>query len=267
MKMVLMSPSVTPVARVTGASIGYGDRAVLVDVDFRLDPGEIVALVGPNGAGKTTLVRGLLGLAPVLDGEIELLGVPSARFRERYRIGYVPQRHTVGGAIPSTVQEVVASGRLPRTRWWRRRSGRDRAVVAEAIATVGLSGHAQAPVSTLSGGQQRRALIARALAAEPDVLIMDEPTAGVDAENQANLVRTLADLVASGLTMLVVTHEITALRPVLTRVVTIEGGRVVRDEPVENADPGHECNDCGHDDVLRDPASGQRQLLGSAGIG
>ena len=267
MKMVLMSAPAPPVVLAKHASVGYGERAVLNGIDLRLDPGEVVALVGPNGSGKTTLVRGLLGLAHLVEGEIDLFGVPAARFREQHRIGYVPQRHTIGGAIPSTVREVVTSGRLPRTRWWARPTAHDRAVVSTAIDTVGLTAHTCAAVANLSGGQQRRTLIARALAGEPEVLIMDEPTAGVDAHSQENLVRTLDRLVDAGLTMLVVTHEITPLRPLLTRVVTVEGGRVVRDVPAEAAVPGDHCNDCGHDDEQRDPASHSRQLLGSAGIG
>jgi zinc transport system ATP-binding protein len=188
-----------------------------------------VALVGPNGSGKSTLVRGIVGLASVLAGEIELLGVPAARFSERHRLGYVPQRHTVGGAIPSTVEEVVSSGRLLQRPWFARPNAADRSAIADSIEAVGLMDRRKAMVSTLSGGQQRRVLIARALAGRPDVLIMDEPTAGVDAESQDALVRTLLTLVGRGLTLLVVTHEIAPLRPVLTRVVAMNRGRLIRD--------------------------------------
>jgi zinc transport system ATP-binding protein len=223
------APPDAPVVELRCASIGYGDRAVLTGADFTLRRGEVVALVGPNGAGKTTLVRGVLGLAKVLDGDVDLFGVPSSRFKERWRIGYVPQRHTVGGAVPSTVEEVVASGRLARRPVLSRTSAHDRAVVADAIGTVGLADRRRAPVATLSGGQQRRVLIARALASEPEVLVMDEPTAGVDAANQASLARTLERLVAQGLTLLIVTHEIEPLAGVVTRVVTVEDGRIVRE--------------------------------------
>ncbi len=263
LKMVLMnsasSSGAAPVIAMRAATVGYAERAVLRGVDFQVDAGEVVALVGPNGSGKTTLVRGLLGLAEVLEGEVDLFGIPLARFHKRHRIGYVPQRHTVGGAIPSTVREVVSSGRLPRQRWWARMGTADRRAVDAAIATVGLAERSCAPVSTLSGGQQRRLLIARALAGDPEVLVMDEPTAGVDAESQANLANTLADLVDRGLTLLVVTHEIEPLRALLTRVVTVEGGRLVRDVPAgtdpayhhdPGHDPGHTCpdGDRGHQD-------------------
>jgi zinc transport system ATP-binding protein len=221
----------TPVIALQGVAVGYGDRPVVEDVDLVVDPGDVVALIGANGSGKTTLVRGLLGLAPVLAGRVELLGRPAESFRERWRLGYVPQRHTVGGGIPSSVQEVVASGRLARRRLLSRATGADHEAVREALEIVGLADRRHAPVATLSGGQQRRTLIARALAADPDVLIMDEPTAGVDAAGQESLARTLTRLVGQGLTLVVVTHEIEPLLGLLTRVVELREGRVVRDEP------------------------------------
>ncbi|HYJ74806.1 MAG TPA: metal ABC transporter ATP-binding protein [Kineosporiaceae bacterium] len=223
------APPDAPVVALRHADVGYGDRAVLTGADFTLRRGEVVALVGPNGAGKTTLVRGVLGLARVLGGDVELFGVPADRFKERWRIGYVPQRNSVGGAVPSTVEEVVGSGRLARRPVLSRTSAHDREVVDDAITTVGLADRRRAPVATLSGGQQRRVLIARALASEPEVLVMDEPTAGVDAASQASLVRTLQRLVAQGLTLLIVTHEVAPLADVLTRVVVVEDGRIARD--------------------------------------
>jgi zinc transport system ATP-binding protein len=225
---VAASPE-APVVALRCASIGYGERAVLREADFTLRRGEVVALVGPNGAGKTTLIRGVLGLARVLAGEVELFGVPAQRFTERWRIGYVPQRNSVGGGVPSTVEEVVGSGRLARRPVLSRTSAHDRDVVADAIRTVGLGDRRRAPVATLSGGQQRRVLIARALASEPEVLVMDEPTAGVDAAHQASLIGTLSRLVAQGLTLLIVTHELAPLADVLTRVVLVEDGRITRD--------------------------------------
>ena len=217
------------------SSIGYDDRPAVIGLNLVIRAGEVVALVGPNGSGKSTLVRGLLGLTPVLSGQIELFGTRADRFSQRYRIGYVPQRHTVGGAIPSTVDEVVSSGRLARRRWFARPTVQDRAAVADAIQAVGLADHRRAAVSALSGGQQRRALIARALASQPDVLIMDEPTAGVDVVNQAGLVHTLSELVGRGLTLLIVTHEIDALLPMLTRVIALDGGRLVHDGTAREA--------------------------------
>src|SRR5215210_4169589 len=184
--------------------VGYGDRPVLNDIDFRLRVGEAVAVLGPNGSGKSTLVKALLRQAQVTAGTLQVFGSPVGTFREWWRIGYVPQRHTVGGGMPVTAGEVVASGRLARTRPWRRFGPADRAAVSAAMETVGLGGSQQHNLATLSGGQQRRVLIARALAAGPEVLVMDEPTAGVDAASQALLAVTLAELVSRGTTVLLV---------------------------------------------------------------
>ncbi len=262
-----LSDAAEAVVTLRRVTVGYGDRPVLRDVDLVLRRGEVMALVGPNGSGKTTLVRGVLGLARVLSGEIELLGVPSSRFRERWRVGYVPQRHTVGGAIPSTVEEVVASGRLPRKRLVSRRTAADRDAVAGALGTVGLLDQRRAPVSTLSGGQQRRVLIARALAGEPEVLVMDEPTAGVDAASQGALARTLTRLVEHGLTLLVVTHETAPLRGLFTREVTVQGGRITRDRALGPGTPedGLDWDDGHHHPG--DRAAGTPGWLADPGLG
>jgi zinc transport system ATP-binding protein len=226
-----MSVTETEVVRMRGGAVGYGDRPVIRDIDFSLHTGEVVVLLGPNGSGKTTLVRGILGLAPLISGELALFGVPAASFHERYRLGYVPQRHTVVGGVPSTVREVVSSGRLSRKRPFAWMKAPDREVVSQAIETVGLAERADTSVAQLSGGQQRRVLIARALAAEPDVLVMDEPTAGVDAANQEILAATLRQLVANGSTLLLVAHELGPLEPLIGRVVVMRDGHAVYDGP------------------------------------
>jgi zinc transport system ATP-binding protein len=237
-----------PVVRTRGVSVGYDDRPVVRGVDVELGQGEVVALLGPNGSGKSTLVRGVLGLAPVLAGTVELFGVPAARFRERWRLGYVPQRHTVAGTIPTTVEELVSSGRLPRKRLFSLFSATttaDRSAVAGAVAAVRLADRARDDVGRLSGGQQRRALIARALACEPEVLVMDEPMAGVDAVNQDILAQVLTDLVRGGLTVLLVTHELGPVAPLVTRALVMRGGRVAYDGPLGRLPPPDVAGD-GH---------------------
>lgn len=219
------------VLRLAGATIGYQGRAVLVDVDLVVSRGEVVAVLGANGSGKSTLVRGVIGLADVLSGTVELFGEPADQVRDRWRLGHVPQRHTVAGGIAATVTEVVTSGRLPRLRPWRRSTDQDRDRVRQAIATVGLAGRERAPVATLSGGQQRRVLIARALAAESELLLLDEPTAGVDAEHQQALAETMADLTAAGTTIVLVAHELGPAATVVTRAVLLRHGRVEYDGP------------------------------------
>lgn len=221
-------------------SIGYDGRPVVRRVDLAVDRGEVVAVLGPNGSGKSTLVRGVLGLAHVLAGTIEVFGEPADQLHNRWRLGYVPQRHSVASGVPATVQEVVAAGRLARIRPWRRASAVDRERVREAIATVGLAGQERHPVATLSGGQQRRVLIARALAGDPDMLILDEPAAGVDAANQRILADTLARLVAAGTTIVLVAHELGPVAGIVTRAVVMREGIVSYDGSPRSTDlAGH----------------------------
>jgi len=215
-----------PVLTLRAASFGYGDVEVVSRVDLDIHAGEVVALLGPNGSGKSTLVKGVLGLDAHLAGEVELFGVPRDRFRDFTRLGYVPQRHSLSASVRATAAEIVEVGRLPHRPWWRPPTREDRRIVQDALDVVGLGDRAGEDVSTFSGGQQRRVLIARALASQPDVLVMDEPTAGVDAGNQRVLVDVLHRLVARGTTMVIVTHELEALEDLITRVVCLSGGRV-----------------------------------------
>jgi len=211
------------------ASFGYGEHPIVSGVTLDVHAGEVVAILGPNGSGKSTLVKGLLGLNDHIGGEVALFGTPIERFRDHTRVGYVPQRHTLSSSVRATVTEIVAIGRLPHQGWLGRPDHEDRQIIAESLAIVGLDDRADVDVSTLSGGQQRRVLIARALAAHPDVLIMDEPTAGVDLASQEVLSHVLARLVRRGATMLIVTHELQAVSGVLTRIVQINGGQITFD--------------------------------------
>lgn len=226
------APAGSPVIGLRHATIGYGDVAIVRDVDLTIRAGEAVAVLGSNGSGKTTLARGLLGLAAVLGGEVQVLGAPVGGLRERGRVGYVPQRHSISGAVPATVREVVGVGRLARLGLLRRLGPADRAAVGDAVAAVGLADRLDDPVAALSGGQQRRVLVARALAAEPELLIMDEPTAGVDAASQEALAGVLAGISAGGTTVVVVTHEAAPLSGVLSRAVVVDHGRVSFDGPL-----------------------------------
>lgn len=243
-----MTPSSKPppAFHMTGGRVVLDGRAVLHAVDFRVAPSEVVAVLGPNGSGKSTLVRALLGLVPLASGRVEVYGVPPSRFRDWRRIGYVPQRLSAAGGVPATVREIVASGRVARQRRLRPSSVADRAAVARALGAVGLTDRAGDPAGTLSGGQQQRVLIARALAGEPDTFVMDEPTAGVDAESREALASTLHGLVDEGRTVVLVAHELGPLSALVTRAVVLEDGRVVHDgppprsRPREPALPGHD---------------------------
>lgn len=211
--------------------VGYHDRPVLHGVSLEVAAGEVVAVLGANGSGKSTLVKAVLGLLPLSAGTVQLFGVPLPRFRDRRRIGYVPQRLGAGSGVPATVTQVVSSGRLARRGFWFS-SAADRAAVAGAIATVGLTDRRHDPVSILSGGQQQRVLIARALATGPDLLVLDEPTSGVDAASQAAFAAGLRQFASDGGTVVLVAHELGPLAELVSRAVVLDQGRVVHDGPV-----------------------------------
>ena len=218
------------VVRVRDGRFGYRGQ-VAVEADLVVERGEVVALVGPNGSGKTTLVKGILGLCERLGGDVELFG---GQLQDRGRVGYVPQRQQAAGPIPATVREVVASGRLACSGLGRRLRAPDRRAVDDALAAVGLADRAGSPVATLSGGQQRRALVARALAGRAEILFLDEPLAGVDRSSRQALAGIVAGLVAEGTTIVVVLHELGPLAPLITRVARLEAGAIVSDGPPEH---------------------------------
>lgn len=217
--------------RVAGASVAIGGRPILRGIDLTVDQGEFVALLGVNGSGKSTLVRAITGLLPLTSGALSLFGTPVESFRDWRRIGFVPQRSTASGGVPSTVAEVVASGRVARRRLLAPTTRADREAVARALAAVDLTERAADGISHLSGGQQQRALIARALAAEPDLLVLDEPTAGVDLANQQLLAETLGRLKEGGATVVLVAHEIGPVAQLIDRTVVLRDGRVTYDGP------------------------------------
>jgi zinc transport system ATP-binding protein len=249
-------PAGPPVRLVDGA-VAIDGRPILRGLDLTVGTGDFLALMGANGSGKSTLVRALTGLLPLTTGRLELFGTPIHDFEEWPRIGYVPQRPGAGSGVPASVWEIVASGRLGRRRLFRPLGKTDRAAIDEALEVVGLAHRARDGVTRLSGGQQQRVLIARALAGEPDMLLLDEPTAGVDLANQRALASTLAALTARGSTIVLVAHELGPLAPLVTRAVVMRDGRIVRDGP-PLADHGrpHEHDHSLHHDHVHDPATG-----------
>jgi zinc transport system ATP-binding protein len=222
----------SPPVRVRGAVAGYDGVPVLHGVDLDVDAGEVVAVLGANGSGKSTLVKAVVGLMPLTAGTVELFGEPLERFRAWRRVGYVPQRVTATGGVPATVGEVVASGRLARMSLLGRLSRQDRAAIDAALQMVGLADRRHSGVERLSGGQQQRVLIARALASEPDLLVLDEPTAGVDLPSQQVLAHTLAALRERGISVLLVAHELGPLLPIIDRAVVMRGGHVRYNGPL-----------------------------------
>ena len=232
------------VVSLRGVRAELGSRPVLRGMDLSVRRGEVVALLGANGSGKSTAVRSVIGQVAVSAGEIEIFGVPRRRFRDWHRVGYVPQRTTAAGGVPATVTEIVASGRLSRARFGILRKA-DHAAVRRALELVGMADRAKDSVNALSGGQHQRVLIARALASEPELLIMDEPMAGVDLASQEVLAETLRGQVAQGTSVLLVLHELGPLEPLIDRAVVLRDGCVLHDGPPpravgQHALPGHD---------------------------
>jgi zinc transport system ATP-binding protein len=209
--------------RLQGVSFAYGHSPpVLRDVDLEVERGEFVAIAGPNGGGKTTLVRLVVGLEQPTSGRVELMV---------RKVGYLPQRTQAGIDAPVTVRELVTTGRASRARLIGPLSAADRMSVQEAIDRVGLSPSADRRLTTLSGGQQQRAFIAKALAADPELLVLDEPTTGVDVEAQDAIAALLQRLRSElEMTILYVSHEFGAVERFVERIVLVRGG-IVFDGP------------------------------------
>ena len=233
-----------PAVTLDGVSFAYrGGPRVLEDVSLEVERGAFLGIAGPNGGGKTTLLRLVLGLERPNAGRVRLFGA-APQSRGVPRVGYVSQRAQLASATPVTVREVVEAGRLPVRGPLGPLRSVDRAVVARTIERVGLADRASAPLRTLSGGMQQRAFIARALAAEPALLALDEPTTGVDAESQESLAALLAGLRTElGVTILYVSHEFGAVEHVVSRLLLVRGRIVFDGAPADLPalwhDPSH----------------------------
>jgi ABC-type Mn2+/Zn2+ transport system ATPase subunit len=187
-------------------SAGYGQRVALEHVSLAVEPGSLLAVVGPNGAGKSTLLKLMAGLARPWTGRLEVLGQPPGR--ESRRVAYVPQAELVDWAFPVTVEDVVTMGRFPRLGPVRRPGPDDRRAVEHALEQVGMAHHLRTQIGRLSGGQRRRVFLARALAAEPDLFLLDEPVTGIDPTTQELLMDLLEAQAERGKTVVATTHDL-----------------------------------------------------------
>lgn len=206
-----------PALQVRRLTVSYAARPAVWDADASFPAGAISAVVGPNGSGKSTLLKAALGLVPTETGNVTVLGHPLREARRR--IAYVPQRESVDWDFPITVREVVEMGRYPRRGWFRRLGHDDRAAVDAALERVGMRGMADRQIGRLSGGQRQRAFVARALAQEADLLVLDEPFVGIDARTESTILSILGDIRDAGASVVMVHHDLATVRDTVDHVV------------------------------------------------
>lgn len=189
-------------------SFYYREKLILDDISLTVERGDFLGLTGPNGSGKTTLIKVLIGLLKPFKGDVLLFGVPIRSFRDWFRIGYIPQKAVFESCFPATVEEIVAMGRYGRLGLGKPLSRKDRRAIAEALEVTGISSLHRQPVNQLSGGQQQRVFIARALAGEPELLVLDEPQVGLDVSASKSLYLLLKQLNENKkITLVMVFHD------------------------------------------------------------
>lgn len=211
----------TSALRVAGLTVRYGDVPALDGVDLVVEPGEACGLVGVNGSGKSTLFKAVVGLVRPVAGTVSVLGGPADRARRAGLVAYVAQADDIDRDFPVSVEDVVLTGRYHLMGPLRRPAPRDRAAVVQALARVGLADLAGRQIGRLSGGQRQRVLLARALAQEARLLLLDEPFTGVDAGSEAAVTAVLRDLVAEGCSLVVSTHDLSMLPALCARSVLL----------------------------------------------
>ena len=219
--------------QVTGLSVAYHDRLAVKNVTVSVPPGAVMAILGPNGAGKSTLLKAVMGLVPTLSGDVRLFGRDLARSRRR--VAYMPQTAEVDWDFPTTVRDVVSMGTYGRLGWWRRPGADQRAVVEKAQEAAGISDLAERQISQLSGGQKQRTFVARTLAQEPDLYLMDEPFAGVDVASERAIAGVLDSLRQKGKTIVIVHHDLSTVRRLCTHSLLLSEGSLVSAGPLEES--------------------------------
>jgi zinc transport system ATP-binding protein len=221
-----------PFVELEDVEFAYGPVSVLEHINLTVEPGDFLGIIGPNGSGKTTLLRIMLGLLPPTRGAVRLFGHVPASFRQWGRLGYVPQKATLDPALPVTVQEVVATGLLPTLGLFGRIRAAERARIGEVLSQVGMAAHAAARIGELSTGQQQRVLIARALVSKPELLILDEPTGGVDPEAQTSFYALLHHLHRErDVTLVLVSHDIGVVAREVTKLACLNRRLIFHGRP------------------------------------
>ena len=228
----MLQASTTPCVT-RGLTVAYRDRVVLHDVSVKVPVGAVMGILGPNGAGKSTFLKAAIGLVPCLEGQSTFFDQPLKDSRRR--VGYMPQAAEVDWDFPTTVQDVVTMGTYGSLGWWRRPGAKERARALDALDQVGIADLANRQISELSGGQKQRTFVARILAQDPDLFLMDEPFAGVDVVSERAIRDVLTNLREAGKTIMIVHHDLATVRQFCTHTTLLNQGRVVASGPLETA--------------------------------
>lgn len=219
-----MTPSTSEGIRAEGLTVTYRNgHTALRDASFAIPRGTITALIGVNGAGKSTLFKALMGFVPLSEGRIEILGQPVRAMMKAQAVAYVPQAEEVDWTFPVLVEDVVMMGRYGHMGFLRRARQADHAAVTRALARVNMTDYRHRQIGELSGGQKKRVFLARALAQDAQVILLDEPFTGVDVKTEDQIIALLRDLRAEGRVMLVATHDLGAVPEFCDRVVLVKG--------------------------------------------
>jgi manganese/iron transport system ATP-binding protein/manganese/zinc/iron transport system ATP- binding protein len=209
-----------PAIQVSNLTVSYGPKPALLDVSLRIEPGLLIGVIGPNGAGKSTLIKAILGFVKRDIGSVTIQGVPAEKAKGR--VAYVPQRGAVDWDFPIRVKEVAMMGRYGHIPWYRDPSAEDWRIVDEALDMVRMSEFEDRQIGQLSGGQQQRVFMARALAQGAEILLLDEPFAGVDAATERAILDVLENAKASGRTLVVVHHDLATAGEYFDRLILIK---------------------------------------------
>lgn len=232
-----MSVALRPALRARDVTVSYGSTRAIEGVDLEIEPGLVHGLIGMNGSGKSTLFKAIMGLVPLASGEIELFGADRRRAREGKRVAYTPQSENVDWDFPVSVRDVVTMGRYGHMGRLRRARREDRDAVDAALERCDLTDLADRQIGALSGGQRKRAFVARGLAQGAELLLLDEPFAGVDKRSEATITDLLRELAGEGRTILVSTHDLVAVPALCDRVALINRRIIAHGTPEETLVP------------------------------
>lgn len=212
----------TPILEVNNVSFSFGSTKVLSNISFHIEKGDFLAILGPNGSGKTTLIKLMMGIYTTDSGTIKILGKQLNTFNDWSKLGYVPQKATsIEEQFPATVEEVVTMGLLSQKSFPKIINSSDKKKVLNILKEVNMTQYANRRIGELSGGQQQRVLIAKALIGEPEIMILDEPTTGVDQESQTKFYELLHKLNTKGITIILISHDIGRITNYVTKIASL----------------------------------------------